>query len=104
MPWYYKRILGNGTFGSIGRVAPKLSPAALSAGLQQMLDLAGEGHLEHKRPKPASRGPPSPLSNIARLASISDLRDCLKSHHPLRCEQRLLHQTDIFELFEGGWR
>jgi hypothetical protein len=73
MPWYYKRILGNGTFGSIGRVAPKLSPAALSAGLQQMLDLAGEGHLEHKRPKPASRGPPSPLSNIARLASISDL-------------------------------
>jgi len=50
MPWYYKRILGNGTFGSIGRVAPKLSPAALSAGLQQMLDLAGEGHLEHKDP------------------------------------------------------
>jgi hypothetical protein len=47
MPWYYKRIFGNGTFGPIGRVAPKLSPAALSAGLQQMLDVAGEGHLQH---------------------------------------------------------
>ena len=44
--WYYKRNLGNGTFGPIEQVAPKPSLAALSAGRQQLLDLAGEGHLD----------------------------------------------------------
>ena len=44
--WYYKRNLGNGTFGPIERVAPKPSFAALSGGRQQLLDLAGEGHLD----------------------------------------------------------
>src|SRR5208283_2942404 len=44
--WYYKRNLGNGTFGQIERVALKPSLAALSAGRQQLLDLAGDGHLD----------------------------------------------------------
>jgi RHS repeat-associated protein len=44
--WYYKRNLGNGTFGSLEQVAPKPSLAALSGGRQQLLDLAGEGHLD----------------------------------------------------------
>lgn len=44
--WYYKRNLGNGTFGPIERVALKPSLAALSAGRQQLLDLAGEGRLD----------------------------------------------------------
>jgi RHS repeat-associated protein len=43
--WYYKRNLGNGTFGPIEQVAPKPSLAALSRG-QHLLDLAGEGHLD----------------------------------------------------------
>ena len=44
--WYYKRNLGNGTFGSIQQVIPKPSLTALSGGRQQLLDLAGEGHLD----------------------------------------------------------
>ena len=44
--WYYKRNLGNGTFGAMELVAPKPSTAALSHGQQQLLDLAGEGHLD----------------------------------------------------------
>ena len=44
--WYYKRNLGNGSFGSIERVASKPTFAALSGGRQQLLDLAGEGHLD----------------------------------------------------------
>ena len=44
--WYYKRNLGNGTFGPVERVAQKPSQAALNAGRQELLDLAGEGHLE----------------------------------------------------------
>jgi RHS repeat-associated protein len=44
--WYYKRNLGGGTFGSIERVAPRPSIAALNAGRQQFLDLAGAGHLD----------------------------------------------------------
>ena len=43
--WYYKRNLGNGTFGSVEQVAPKPSLAALSRG-QQLLDLAGNGRLD----------------------------------------------------------
>jgi hypothetical protein len=35
--WYYKRNLGNGTFGPIEQVALKPSLAALSAGCQQLL-------------------------------------------------------------------
>ena len=44
--WYYKRNLGNGTFGPVEQVTPKPSLAALSGGRQQLLDLAGEGHLD----------------------------------------------------------
>src|SRR5262249_43201920 len=44
--WYYKRNLGDGTFGALERVAPMASLAALSAGRQQLLDLTGEGHLD----------------------------------------------------------
>ncbi len=44
--WYYKRNLGNGTFGPVEQVAMKSSLTALSSGQQQLLDLAGEGHLE----------------------------------------------------------
>jgi RHS repeat-associated protein len=44
--WYYKRNLGDGTFGALERVAPKPSMAALSGGRQQLLDLAGEGRLD----------------------------------------------------------
>jgi RHS repeat-associated protein len=44
--WYYKRNLGNGTFGPIERVARKPSMAALRSGRQQLQDLAGDGHLD----------------------------------------------------------
>ena len=44
--WYYKRNLGDGTFGPLERVTPMASLAALSGGRQQLLDLAGEGHLD----------------------------------------------------------
>jgi hypothetical protein len=44
--WYYKRNLGDGTFGPLEPVALKPSLAALSGGRQQLLDLAGEGHLD----------------------------------------------------------
>ena len=44
--WYYKRNLGNGTFGPIERVAQRPSITALSAGRQQLQDLAGEGRLD----------------------------------------------------------
>jgi RHS repeat-associated protein len=44
--WYYKRNLGNGIFGPLETVAPKPSVAALRGGRQQLLDLAGEGHVD----------------------------------------------------------
>jgi RHS repeat-associated protein len=44
--WFYKRNLGNGTFGPIERVARKPSVAALGAGRQQFMDLARDGHLD----------------------------------------------------------
>jgi hypothetical protein len=44
--WYYKRNLGDGTFGPLEQVMPKPSLAALGGGRQQLLDLAGEGHLD----------------------------------------------------------
>ena len=44
--WYYKRNLGNGTFGPLERVAEKPRLAALAGGDQQLLDLAGEGRLD----------------------------------------------------------
>lgn len=44
--WYYKRNLGNGTFGPIEQVVPKPTLAALGRGQQQLLDLAGEGLLD----------------------------------------------------------
>jgi hypothetical protein len=43
--WFYKRNLGNGTFGAIENVTPKPSLSALSTG-QQLFDLAGEGRLD----------------------------------------------------------
>jgi hypothetical protein len=44
--WYYKRNLGDGTFGPLEQVTPRSSLAALSTGRQQLLDLAGEGRLD----------------------------------------------------------
>ena len=44
--WYYKRNLGNGTFGPLEQVAFRPSIAALGAGDQQLLDVAGEGRLD----------------------------------------------------------
>lgn len=44
--WFYKRNLGNGTFGHVERIAVKPSLAALSGGQQQLLDLAGDGQLD----------------------------------------------------------
>jgi RHS repeat-associated protein len=44
--WYYKRNLGDGTFGPLEQVTTKPSLTALSSGRQQLLDLAGEGHLD----------------------------------------------------------
>jgi Salmonella virulence plasmid 65kDa B protein len=44
--WYYKRNLGDGTFGALEQITPKPSLAALSGGRQQLLDLAGEGRLD----------------------------------------------------------
>ena len=44
--WYYKRNLGNGTFGGLEQVTPKPSLAALSGGRQHLLDLSGEGLLD----------------------------------------------------------
>jgi RHS repeat-associated protein len=44
--WYYKRNLGNGTFGALEQITLKPSLAALSGGRQQLLDLAGEGRLD----------------------------------------------------------
>jgi RHS repeat-associated protein len=43
---YYKHNLGNGTFGPLEKVAPQPSIVALGGGRQQLLDLAGEGHLD----------------------------------------------------------
>jgi Salmonella virulence plasmid 65kDa B protein/Insecticide toxin TcdB middle/C-terminal region/Insecticide toxin TcdB middle/N-terminal region len=44
--WYYKRNLGDGTFGPLERITPMASLAALGGGRQQLVDLAGEGHLD----------------------------------------------------------
>ena len=44
--WYYKRNLGNGTFGPVEPIGANPSVAELSGGRQQLLDLAGEGHLD----------------------------------------------------------
>jgi RHS repeat-associated protein len=44
--WFYKRNLGDGTFGPLERVTPMASLAALSSGRQQLLDLAGDGRLD----------------------------------------------------------
>lgn len=44
--WYYKRNLGNGTFGRVEQIGPKPSLAELNGGRQQLLDLAGDGHLD----------------------------------------------------------
>lgn len=44
--WYYKRNLGNGTFGPAEMMVPKPSLAALSRGQQHLQDIDGDGHLE----------------------------------------------------------
>ncbi len=44
--WFYKSNLGNGHFGSLQTVARKPALAALSAGRQKLLDLAGDGQLD----------------------------------------------------------
>jgi hypothetical protein len=43
--WYYKRNLGNGTFGPIELVARKPSAAELGGGRQQLRDIAGDGRV-----------------------------------------------------------
>ena len=68
--WYYKRNLGNGTFGPLEPVAPKPSLAALSAGRQQLLDLAGEGHLDLVQ----YDGPWRVSTSASRTAAGSDSR------------------------------
>ncbi|MEJ7870920.1 MAG: SpvB/TcaC N-terminal domain-containing protein, partial [Rubrobacteraceae bacterium] len=44
--WFYKPNLGEGRFGPQETVATKPSPASLSSGRQQLLDLAGDGQLD----------------------------------------------------------
>jgi RHS repeat-associated protein len=44
--WYYKRNLGNGSFGAVERVATRPTFAALNTGRQELIDLAGEGQLD----------------------------------------------------------
>jgi RHS repeat-associated protein len=44
--WFYKPNLGGGRFGALQTVASKPSLAALSAGRQQLLDLAGDGQVD----------------------------------------------------------
>jgi len=43
--WFYKRNLGGGRFGPPELVFPKPSLTGLNSGQQQLLDLAGDGHL-----------------------------------------------------------
>ena len=44
--WYFKRNIGDGTFGPLETVARRPSTAVLGAGQQQLIDLAGEGRLD----------------------------------------------------------
>jgi RHS repeat-associated protein len=44
--WFYKPNLGGGHFGSVERLSPRPSLAALNAGRQQLLDIAGDGNLD----------------------------------------------------------
>ncbi|MCX9012795.1 MAG: hypothetical protein OIN66_16965 [Candidatus Methanoperedens sp.] len=44
--WFYKPNLGDGEFGSMETVASRPSPASLSGGNTQLLDLAGDGQLD----------------------------------------------------------
>jgi RHS repeat-associated protein len=44
--WFYKPSLGDGRFGPVEVVAAQPSLAALNGGQQQLLDLAGNGHLD----------------------------------------------------------
>lgn len=44
--WFYKRNLGDGKFSPLEIVKSKPSLADLSSGLQQLLDLAGDGQLD----------------------------------------------------------
>src|SRR5271157_2526264 len=44
--WFYKRNLGDGSFGPMERVSLKPSLASLVSGRQQFMDLAGDGQLD----------------------------------------------------------
>ncbi|MFI5776076.1 SpvB/TcaC N-terminal domain-containing protein [Nocardia sp. NPDC051570] len=44
--WYYTPNLGNAEFGPLQRISPYPSLAQLSGGRQQLMDLAGDGHLD----------------------------------------------------------
>jgi RHS repeat-associated protein len=44
--WFYKPSLGDGRFAPLQEVVPLPALAALSGGRQQLLDLAGDGHLD----------------------------------------------------------
>lgn len=57
--WCYKHNLGNGAFGPLERVAFRPSIAALGAGDQQLLDVAGEGQInlvQYDGPTPGFQG------------------------------------------------
>jgi RHS repeat-associated protein len=44
--WFYKRNLGEGHFKAVESVSPQPSLASLNRGRAQLLDLAGDGHLD----------------------------------------------------------
>jgi RHS repeat-associated protein len=44
--WFYKRNLGDSTFGEVETIIPRPSLAELNSGQQQLLDLSGEGRLD----------------------------------------------------------
>ncbi len=75
--WFYKRNLGNGTFGHPEVVAPKPSISALSRG-QQLLDLAGNGRLDlvqYDRPMAGfhERGPDGGWEGFVPFKSVPSI-------------------------------
>ncbi|MEA2344620.1 MAG: hypothetical protein QOF63_2789, partial [Thermoanaerobaculia bacterium] len=44
--WFYKPSLGDGRFGPVEMLPTKPSPGNLAGGRQELLDLAGDGHLD----------------------------------------------------------
>ena len=109
--WYYKRNLGDGTFGPLEQVAPKPSLAALSGGRQQLLDLAGEGHLNlvqfdgpmagfHERNSNGDWEPFTPFKSVANINTKDpNLRfvDITGDGHP----DILISEDTVFTWYES---